>query len=734
MEETKNTNTSTDIGIAIAGNVDSGKCFAKGTKILMFDATSKNVEDIKVGDVLMGDDSNKRIVLETHSGIGQLYKIKFNNTSYEVNGEHILCLKYMPDDTTCLLKYNDKTYKYGDIVEISVNNYININPKYLKWYNTSLTFSENYHSITPYNMGYKLSNLNDISKFLFDSFTNRLDFLAGIIDSLGYYMDDDNCYYIKLVTNSSIISQVNFLIRSLGFTVYNIQQNQYTYIFKFYGYGQEYIPCRSIYTKKNYNSNNLCHDFTISKSDINNYYGFSIDKNHRFLLEDFSVCHNSSFIGVMFSGELDDGNGSARTKVARHNHEIKTGRTSDISTRIVECPNGKLITMIDLCGHERYLKTTTFGITSYYPDYGFVIIAANRGIMKMTKEHLGILFYMQIPTVFIVTRVDIAPENVYNTTIKNIKQICKMYNKTCEIISDYKDFHSSKEEIINKEKKFLNNIPEIANRLSQTSDYIPVITLSNKTGFFVEPTKHLVGQLKQRKLWDIAKFNNSIFYIESVFNPKGIGYVFSGITKGNPIKVGDTIYVGPYGKDFIPIKIKSIHNNNRQFVSELTNHQRGCIAVSSQDKNIELNRNIIQKGMIVIANPNNINNVCMRFNAKIQILHHSTMIKENYCPVIHVGPVRQAGRLLSINDIIKKEENKENSEVEKGLHTGDTAFVTFKFKYKPEFIEPKSIFFFREGTTRGVGEIINPIPLTDSEEDKPDPIRCKKRNKFIKKK
>lgn len=44
------------------------------------------------------------------------------------------------------------------------------------------------------------------------------------------------------------------------------------------------------------------------------------------------------------------------------------------------------MTLIDLCGHERYLKTTIFGLTGMLPDYGLVVIGANMGISRMTKE------------------------------------------------------------------------------------------------------------------------------------------------------------------------------------------------------------------------------------------------------------------------------------------------------------------------------------------------------------
>ena len=81
----------TKLGIAITGSIDSGKCFSRGTKIMAFNGQSINVEDIKVGDKLMGDDSTIRTVLETHTGIGHIYKIiPSSGKCYYVNGEHIL--------------------------------------------------------------------------------------------------------------------------------------------------------------------------------------------------------------------------------------------------------------------------------------------------------------------------------------------------------------------------------------------------------------------------------------------------------------------------------------------------------------------------------------------------------------------------------------------------------------------------------------------------------------------
>ena len=36
--------------------------------------------------------------------------------------------------------------------------------------------------------------------------------------------------------------------------------------------------------------------------------------------------------------------------------------------------SAKIIKLLDLCGHEKYLKTTMYGMIGLYPDYGMIII------------------------------------------------------------------------------------------------------------------------------------------------------------------------------------------------------------------------------------------------------------------------------------------------------------------------------------------------------------------------
>ena len=47
--------------------------------------------------------------------------------------------------------------------------------------------------------------------------------------------------------------------------------------------------------------------------------------------------------------------------------------------------SSKVITFIDLAGHEKYLKTTVFGMTGHVPDFCMLMVGSNAGIVGMTK-------------------------------------------------------------------------------------------------------------------------------------------------------------------------------------------------------------------------------------------------------------------------------------------------------------------------------------------------------------
>jgi elongation factor 1-alpha len=432
----------------------------------------------------------------------------------------------------------------------------------------------------------------------------------------------------------------------------------------------------------------------------------------------------STLIGVLTSGTLDDGNGSARKTVSRHKHELDSGKTSDITMKTINVSNDKNINLVDLCGHETYLKTTLYGITGYYPDYGIIVIAANRGLLKMTKEHLGIYLYLKIPFIIVITRIDLVSDNpaIYEKTMSSIKRILKKYNRQTMIINSNKELKimENEDELKNKYEEHKQKTDKILSIMTVNNNITPIITISNKTGYYIDVIKYLISNLSPRKIWDdsIKKNDNTIFYIDAKYTPKGVGLVITGLNRGDPIKVGDELLLGPYGKNFIPIKVWSIHDNYRQTITELSDKLRGCLAIRILDKKIKFGAENIRKGMVVVSKQSDLHNVCFQFEAKISILNHSTSIKNNYTPVIHCGSVRQSAKLKIIYD-------------KEYLKLGDDAIVIFRFIAKPEYLEEGALFFFREGTTRGVGKIEKILPLIDDPDKEPALTDKKKENKFI---
>ena len=68
-------------------------CHARGERLLMADGSTKAVEDIHKGDLLMGMDGTPRQVLVRHEGIAELYRVDpIKGTPFIVTGDHMLTL------------------------------------------------------------------------------------------------------------------------------------------------------------------------------------------------------------------------------------------------------------------------------------------------------------------------------------------------------------------------------------------------------------------------------------------------------------------------------------------------------------------------------------------------------------------------------------------------------------------------------------------------------------------
>lgn len=339
-------------------------CLGYGTKVLMFDGTFKEVQDVIVGDQLMGIDSTPRNVLELKRGTEQMYNIIQNKgITYRVNENHILSLKHVipavNNHSKKVLTKNINLSEYLQLNETSklrkhlkgyVSNAIEFNRKdviidpyyYGLWLgdgNTSnirvITNTDqeiiNYltntfgikrtdgkitHTIDNteyfdefknlYNLtnGAKLKEKYIHNNYLLNNINTRLQVLAGIIDSDGHY-NAKNKYYEITLKHKQLADDVVFLTRSLGFkttikpklaSCNNCKEDSYL-VYRITFSPECLIPTKIDYKTykldKSSFKNRLHTGFKVQKDIIDNYYGFVLDGDHLFMLEDFTVTHNT---------------------------------------------------------------------------------------------------------------------------------------------------------------------------------------------------------------------------------------------------------------------------------------------------------------------------------------------------------------------------------------------------------------------------------------------------------
>ncbi|KAJ3337170.1 hypothetical protein HDU93_001501 [Gonapodya sp. JEL0774] len=400
----------------------------------------------------------------------------------------------------------------------------------------------------------------------------------------------------------------------------------------------------------------------------------------------------STLLGVLTKDVLDDGRGRARVNLFRHKHEIESGRTSSIGLEILGfdskgkvlrsedekrkmsweeiCSNAsKVISFTDLAGHERYLKTTVFGLTGCTPDYVMLMIGANAGFIGMTKEHLGLAICLNLPVFIVVTKIDMAPPNVLETTINQITKILK--SAGCRKIPM---FVKNEADVVDVVDKFVSE------------RVCPIFQVSNVTGVGLAPLLLFMNLLHSPARSRYHPSASVEYQITDTFSVPGVGTVVSGTLVDGTVRIGDTLVLGPDSTGhFVPTMVKGIQRK-RVNVSYATAGQSCTFALK------KIKRSFIRKGMVLLSKTNPPPQASREFEAEVVVLFHSTTIGNKYQAMLHSGCIRQTARIVDMSQGV--------------LRTGDRANVRFRFIQHPEYLKPGARLLFREGRTKGVGKVV----------------------------
>ncbi|OWF52735.1 GTP-binding protein 1-like [Mizuhopecten yessoensis] len=400
----------------------------------------------------------------------------------------------------------------------------------------------------------------------------------------------------------------------------------------------------------------------------------------------------STLLGVLTHGELDNGRGMARQRLFRHKHEMESGRTSSVGNdilgfdsvgKVVNKPDhghldwvkicekaSKVVTFIDLAGHEKYLKTTVFGMTGHAPDFAMLMIGANAGVIGMTKEHLGLALALSVPVFVVVTKIDMCPANVLQETLKMLQRILKSpgCRKIPVLVQNQDDV--------------------VCSATNFTSERMcPIFQVSNVSGENLDLLKMFMNLLTTRVKCHPTE--PAEFQIDDTFSVPGVGTVVSGTLLQGQIRLNDTVLLGPDALGhFQPIIIKSIHRK-RMAVREVRGGQTASFALK------KIKRSSIRKGMVLIS-PRLEPKACWEFESEILVLHHPTTISVRYQAMVHVGSVRQTATIINMTS--------------EHLRTGDKAIVRFRFIKNPEYLKTDMKMVFREGRTKAIGNISKLYP------------------------
>ena len=421
----------------------------------------------------------------------------------------------------------------------------------------------------------------------------------------------------------------------------------------------------------------------------------------------------STILGVLTKGGLDNGRGLARSSVFKFKHEVESGRSSAVSQQVlgfatdgsitnyayadvrethslrwseIVTKSSKVIHFSDLCGHEKYLKTTMHVMTASLPDFAMLVVDSNRGgVVGMTKEHLSIMLGLKVPFFVVLTKVDFASKENRDATFEAVMQMLKRPGVHKMPI------------VIKNEQDVLSCCKTIAE-----GTITPVFHTSCVTGEGMDLIRLFLNHVPTRRVFDVSEESHGMVHLDDSFTVQGIGTVVSGVVLSGRIANQQQMLLGPDGNGaFVSVTVKGIQNK-RVPVDNVHGGQTASFAIKAKKGHVT--KQDIRKGMVLV-DPNRNPRATWRFTAEVLILVHPTTLKVGYSPVLHCVTVRQAASICEIAGGDKEV-----------LRTGDRALVTFEWCHRPEFLECGARIIFREGRTKGIGvirEIMSEVPRTE---------------------
>jgi GTPase len=475
--------------------------------------------------------------------------------------------------------------------------------------------------------------------------------------------------------------------------------------------------------KSNYSLTMLTSKLVGGKNEKKRIYEILVRENNIRSYIDIKVCitgsvdaGKSTTCSSLTTGVKDNGRGSGRLAIFNYKHEVDSGRTSSVAHHILgfndkgdvvnykEYENDhsqrskllwpdiireskKVVSFYDLCGHEKYLKTTILGLTSQYPDMCLVMVGANMGLNKITQEHIFLCKTLHIPFAIVITKIDFVKDkaNVLEKTVENINKMLRM--------------------------PVLNRIPYKVNTLDDvitcaknihSESITPIFHISNVTGEGLPWLRQFLNLLSKSPSNIVTDGLGVEYHVDNIFSVTGVGTVVGGQLRQGTVSVGDKLMFGPintsHGNSYEQLEVKSIHCK-RVNLQTVKAGSYVCIGLKKID------RDFIKRGYVLLSLGSEELSVT-EFEADVTVLKsHSTTVKIGYSPSINTGCTRQVASIISITNKVSGRVSSDAIDESNLLRSGDKATLRFKFRYHPEYLKIGANLLLSEGKIKIIGTV-----------------------------
>ena len=118
----------------------------------------------------------------------------------------------------------------------------------------------------------------------------------------------------------------------------------------------------------------------------------------------------------------------------RLKEEKERGISIELGYAELELPSGTRLSVVDVPGHERFVRNMVAGATGI--DIFLLVVAADDGVMPQTREHMAIIEMLGIPRgVVAITKADLVDEEMVELVEADVEEFLRSEEHTSELQS-----------------------------------------------------------------------------------------------------------------------------------------------------------------------------------------------------------------------------------------------------------------------------------------------------------